>query len=435
VLMHYGRGTLLREWYLSPGAMQADEWRSLVAVHRWADARRDSLAHACFVGGRPDEGQAYGYVGFDDAGTAGTIVARNPAVGPQRLRVPLDDATLFTGAPGTVWRARIVYPWRQELPDRLVAGEGHEFDIPGYATVAIELEPGEATARAVVRDSAVSRVDARGPGRATLVLAPESAARQRLELLVIGRPTLPTVIIDGRPRQPSRRAEGRLNAFAGYARDGMPSAAAAPWEMAAFDLAGHVGSTVELTLRGEATTADAWVLADATVAGEAGRGIETPLVFPGAWRETVFVRGGAVETPPPPRRATAAEIAAATTARIELDVFGNDAGAYGEKLLVLGDVEVGALPACGDAWRPAVLPLGADARRRLAGENVVRIRGRDGTDKFKVRRIRIVLVLPDGTELSGPATGGFVNDPDWAHAAGAAAFGTPTDSGPIAVPL
>ncbi len=79
VLMHYGRGTLLREWYLSPAAVQPHEWAALVAIHRWADARRPSLAHACYVGGRPDEGHAYGYVGFDDAGRSGTLVARNPA--------------------------------------------------------------------------------------------------------------------------------------------------------------------------------------------------------------------------------------------------------------------------------------------------------------------------------------------------------------------
>jgi len=433
VLMHYGRGTLLREWYLSPGAMQADEWRSLVAVHRWADARRDSLAHACFVGGRPDEGQAYGYVGFDDAGTAGTLVARNPAAGLQRLRVPLDDATLFTGTAGAAWRARIVYPWRQDLPDRLVAGEAHEIAVPGYATVAIELEPGEPTGPQVKRGSVVREVTVGGPGWATLALADLPAARR--ELLVIGRPTLPEVLLDGTAAVPLRHAESRLNAFAGYARDGMPSAAAAPWQMAAFDLGPHGGRTVAVALRGAETTAEAWVLADVAEDGASPAGVETPLTFPGALRETVLVREGAVEPPPPPRRATPAELAAATAARIELDVFGNDAGAFGAKTLSLGGVDVGVLPKCGDGWQRATLPLDAAARARLAAENTVVIRAADPADKFKVRRIRMVIVLPDGTEVAGPATGALVNDPAWAHAAGAQAFAAPADSGPIPVPL
>ena len=83
----------------------------------------------------------------------------------------------------------------------------------------------------------------------------------------------------------------------------------------------------------------------------------------------------------------------------------------------------------------ASLPLDADARRLLAVENVVSIQTADPADKFKVRRVRIVLVLPDGSELAGPSSQVFVSDPDWAHAAGATAFATPSDSGPIDVTL
>ena len=135
------------------------------------------------------------------------------------------------------------------------------------------------------------------------------------------------------------------------------------------------------------------------------------------------------------RRATAAEIASATSARIELEVFGNDAGRYGEKTLFLGDTAIGTLPPCGDAWQVARFELEPAARAALRPDNTAVIRGRDPTDKFKVQRIRIVLTLPDGTELAGPATGGFVSDADWAHAAGAEPFTAGDHSGPIAVPL
>jgi hypothetical protein len=433
VLMHYGRGTLLREWYLSPAAVQPHEWAALVAIHRWADARRPSLAHACYVGGRPDEGHAYGYVGFDDAGSSGTLVARNPAAADATLRLPLGEATLFPGAAGSAWRARIVYPWRQELPMRLVAGESAEFSIPGYATVAIELEPGEPTGPAVKRRSAVTSVAEERPGQATVTLADVAdVAAERLELLVIGRPTLPEVLLDDDAARPLRQAVGKLNAFAGYARDGMTSEAAAPWEMAAFDLASHAGKAVAVTLRGEGMTAEAWVLADQPADGAAPAGCETPLSFPGSWRETVPVMAGRVA---PPRRATPEEIAAATAARIELEAFGNDAGRYGDKTVLLAGRPIGVLPQCGDAWQPASLPLDDDARRLLTAENVVSIQAADPADKFKVRRVRVVLVLPDGSELVGPASEAFVSDPDWAHAAGATAFATPADSGPIDVKL
>jgi hypothetical protein len=254
---------------------------------------------------------------------------------------------------------------------------------------------------------------------------------------VIGRPTLPEVRLDGIVAKPLRRSEGRLNAFAGYARDGMPSATAAPWQMAAYELEPHAGQSLAVALRGvEAeTAAEAWVLADVPEDRPPPTGVATPLTFPGLVRETVLVHEGAVEPPPPPRRATPQEIAKATAARIELEVFGNDAGPYGDKLLALGGMEVGALPKCGDDWRPATLPLDATVRARLAAENTVSIRAASGVDKFKVRRIRIVLVLPDGTELASPASGAFVNDPAWAHAEGAATFAAPDESGPILVPL
>jgi len=430
VLMHYGRGTLLREWYLSPAVVEPHEWESLLAVHRWADARRPSLAHACYVGGRPDEGHVYGYAGFDDAGSSGTLVARNPAAAAATLRVPLDDATLFTGEVGSAWRARVVYPWREDLPGRLVAGEQAEFVIPGYATVAIELEPGEPFAPLAQRPSAVEAVTRRGPGRATVELADVTAGR--LELLVIGRPTLPEVLLDGATARPLRTAVGRLNAFAGYARDGMTSEAAAPWEMASFTLASPAGRPLAIEVRGEGMTAEAWVLADLPTANGPPADRPTPLSFPGSYRETVPVLAGPVA---PPRRATPAEIAAATAARIELEVFGNDAGRYGDKTVALAGAAVGVLPACGDAWRPASLPLDAEARGRLAAENIVSIRSSDPADKFKVRRVRIVLELPDGTELTGPSSKAFVSDPDWAHADAAAAFAEPVDSGPISIRL
>lgn len=430
VLMHYGRGTLLREWYLSPAAMQPHEWASLVAVHRWADARRSSLAHACYVGGRPDEGHAYGYCGFDDAGTSGTLVARNPAARDATLRVPLDDATLFPGERGAAWRARIVYPWRQDLPDRLVAGQVAELTVPGYATLAIELEPGEPTGPMVKRQSIVSGVTPAGPGQAAVSLA--ALPTSRCELLVIGRPDLPEVLLDGKAAVPLRRATDSLNAFASYARDGMTSAAAAPWQMAAFDLAARAGKTVEVTLRGQGMSAEAWVLADVPTGDEPPAGGETPLSFPGQWRETVPVLAGAVA---PPRRATAAEIASATAARIELEVFGNDARRYGDKTLLLDGMTIGVLPPGGDTWQATRFELDPAARAVLRPNNTVVIRGRDATDKFKVQRIRIVLVLPDGSELAGPATAAFVSDPDWAHAAGAKPFAARDDSGPIPVPL
>ena len=56
VVMHYGRGTLLKEWYISLNAMRPELWAALTSVHKWAKQHEAQLNEVVMVGGRPDEG-------------------------------------------------------------------------------------------------------------------------------------------------------------------------------------------------------------------------------------------------------------------------------------------------------------------------------------------------------------------------------------------
>jgi hypothetical protein len=45
VLMYYGRGTLLKEWYISPSAMSPDKWKGLCLANNWAKKHQSELTN------------------------------------------------------------------------------------------------------------------------------------------------------------------------------------------------------------------------------------------------------------------------------------------------------------------------------------------------------------------------------------------------------
>jgi len=429
VLMHYGRGTLLREWYFLPGSLTPDEWKSVIAVHRWADRRRDDLVNATYVGGRPDEGAAYGYVGWSRDGKSGTLVARNPSAASQTLRVPLDATTLFRGPAGRPWSGARVYPSRVELPLTWTSGGTMEVDLPGYATVALELRPGPGTGPMVKRMPA-ARVEP-GPGPASAWLTPATFVDGRCELLVIGRPILPVVLVDGKRAAPLRRTKGNINQFPSYAKDGMPTPLARPWEMASYDLSAFRGKRVAVAFEGRRTEVEAHFLGESPEGSAAPAGTPTPLTLAGHRRETHLVHLG----PPAPAAPLAREAwSKVAQARLELEVFGNNGETHGEKAVLLNGAKVGVLPSQGDSWRGASLPVtGAalDGLRAQGPASVARVaQERDRGDFFKVRGFRLVLTLADGSEWSGDPSGALTTPGDWPHAEGRR-FESATDSGPI----
>lgn len=436
VLMHYGRGTLLLEWYFLPKNLSKDEWSSIIAVHRWTESRRADMVNTCYVGGRPDEGKAYGYIGWSKDGRSGTLVARNPSAETQTLQIPINATTLFRGKAGKPWHGRLVYPSRIELPITWQSGESAYVTIPGYSTVAVELEPGQAIGPMVKRMPAATTKAGEGPGQFTV--KPASFVNGRCELLVVGRPTLPKVFINGKEVVALRTARGKINAFAGYARDGMISETARPWEMGSYNLSSLKNAESKVLLQGKNTRAEAWVLVETSEGTETPKDALSPLTLPGHRRETHLAYSeGAVEAPPAPIPPTADEIRGATRGRIEMEVFGNNGGKNGEKDVVLSGVHLGRLPTQGDDWMLTRLEIPANEFGLIrqfqasptANRIIIRSEGDKG-DKFKVRAIRLVLTLADGREVSTEPTGAYTSHADWAHREGTL-FSRPEYSGAI----
>ena len=436
VLMHYGRGTLLREWYLSPASVTPDEWKALIAVHQWTEARKPDMINTCYVGGRPDDGHAYGYMGWSRDGQTGTLVARNPAAGTATLSVRLDATTFFSGKPGQAWHARMVYPYRMELPTTYRGGETAEISIPGYETVALEFSPGEARGP-VFRLAADSSHKVSGTGAQQKVAVKiADFISDRRELLVIGRPTLPNLLINGQLVKPTRQRTGAINQYPGYARHGMLSAEAKPWQMAGYDLKSY-GANFEIQIApGEsATTAEAWLLTERPFGGDDKPKV-TPLTFPGAMRHTTQLLPpqayAAVAIPPSDLSLEA--IKGAKSAKLTLEVFGNNGKAFGDKTLTLNGIVLGVLPTGTDQWSKAEFKLSPAALAALTKANVAAITCPKSEDKFKVRNLRLTVTLADGSEALGSRSGALTSHADWTYFEGKA-FGLPTDSGSLPLGL
>lgn len=418
VAMHYGRGTLLREWYLSPAHVTADEWSALVAVHQWADARREDLIETTFVGGRPDEGKAYGYVGWGGGGRSGTVVARNPGPGPVRLTVPLDETTRYRGRRGAHWHAVLRYPREEVLPGTIRGGATLELNLAGYETIAVEVRPGPSPARVVATAPPPARVEAAG-NRRTIVLDGRRAAA--CELQVIGYPTLPRVWIDGVPANPRRTSKGSINTFASYARDGMDSTVARPWEMAGFDVSLRRDRPFTVTLEGgdDPTAAEAWLQVDEAAAGSI-RGVAGPsprtIEAMRRWSVPVFAEQAVAAAPEMVDRLGEREAAEARSAVLMLETFGVNEG-FADKRVTFSGVDLGVLPAGGDAWRRVefTLPKGIPP---LGG--VLEVSTRDDGDKFKVRRATVEVELADGRRVHARDRSTWTSHRDWPYFEGRA---------------
>jgi hypothetical protein len=419
VMMYYGRGIQMKEWYLTPAAMSDDKWKSLATIHRWSERNFKALANNIWIGGRPDEGHAYGYVGWD--GEKGVLVARNPGPAPQVLRVPFDPAAGFSGGSGAAYQGRVVYPYHATLPDSFTSGRAMEIEIPGYETLAIEFAPGAATAKKQGLPAIATALRADDAEVAATVELPADLAG-RGELLVIGYPELPEVKVDGEVVAALRSSKSALNNFAGYAVAGMKSDKVREWRMASYDLGPHAGRRVTLKLAGgeKEIRAEAWLLAERKAADEAFETRDLPwAISAGTRRETVCLvpERPLRATPVPVRSLTADELRGIRKAWLTVEHFGISAG-HGTKTLFLNGEKLAELPAGPDSWQRLRLEVPAG---KIRAANTVELRHDSGDDKFKFRGLELRVELADGSVVRSTAQqAAQTSFGDWAHFEGAA---------------
>lgn len=425
VMMHYGRGTQMKEWYITPSAMTAEEWKVLTSIHKWSVKRFDALKNAVYVGGRPDEGKAYGFMGWN--GDLGVLVARNPSAAEQVLEVPFDNTTWYRGAAGKAFQADVVYPYHERFPFAFESGKTMRVVLPGYATMAFELSERDEKLSARQFGEVKTEVAVSAHRVSGSVEMPDEAMA-RCELLVIGWPHLTeTSVGDG--VEVSRSTAGAVNTFAGYARHGMASETARVWEMAGYDLRGHRGKTVEFSLnQSEAVgSVEVWLVTDRPCDGDgAVEGAPFP-VANGFRRQTTLILKETLLKVAPPEPVTTEELKGAKSAWLSGKAFGVNGGQYGVKMVFVNGKEAGALPVCGDGWTAFRIPL----KEMPNVENVIEIRHPENGDSYKVTGLQLGVELFDRTAKSD-ASAAFTSVEDWTHREGAI-FKSATESGRISL--
>lgn len=417
-MMYYGRGIQMKEWYLTPAAMSAEQWKSLATIHRWSERNFKALANNRWVGGRPDEGHAYGYAGWN--GERGVLVARNPGAAPQVLRVPFDATGGYAGEAGKGYVGRVVYPYHATWAKGFVSGQTMEIEIPGYETLAFEFEPGVAKAVADRGGLALASTIAQSVSRILAKVDVPADLNGRGELLVIGYPELPEVKINGVVATPVRTSKAAINHFASYAREGMPSKTARPWQMAAYDVKNSAGKRVSLQLHGgEAETrAEAWLLAETKAQDESFEPRDLPwAIAANSRRQTMRVIGEtSLKSPAVESRALSAEeFRGVKKAWLSVDCFGVSEG-YGAKSLFLNGTKLAELPAGSDEWKTAKFELPSELLAKLKPVNTVELRSERADDKFKVRGFGLQVELADGTKVPSKKVAQVqTSAKDWAH--------------------
>ncbi|MFT3705560.1 MAG: hypothetical protein QM802_24535 [Agriterribacter sp.] len=241
VLMHYGRGTLLKEWYISPGIMSPDHWKALCTIHNWVKAHQSCFNNTVFAGGRPDEGNPYGYIGWHN--NKAVLVARNPSAVNKKLIIPFDESVGYNGKGGLSFYAKVVFPYSDVYPKTFVSGKTIEIELPGYATMAFEIAQGALHSNIVLPAplTSINKTDS------TVALELPADCSSRCDLLVIGYDAIPAITVNGKVFTPARSSHAAINKFASYAIAGMPSDKAKPWKMVSFDLKKMAGKKISIS--------------------------------------------------------------------------------------------------------------------------------------------------------------------------------------------
>lgn len=408
VMMYYGRGIQMKEWYITPKTATPEHWKALGTIHRWAEKNFKALAKTEYVGGRPDEGHVYGYIGWD--GTHGVLVTRNPSAETQTLEIPFNSAS----GQRMEYHSRVVFPYHDDSSRTSWTGGSIRVEVPGYQTLAFEFDPGRAKP-----DSALSAVTTKVSGKDVSAIVPADT-KGRAEVLVTGYPDLPEVKINGQLATPLRTSKARLNPFPGYARAGMPSDKARAWTMASFDVKSLVGKEVRVSLADtddKQGAAEAWLLVE-----RPGKDASFPddtvpwAIDAGLRRQTVrlIAESPVVATQTASRALTPADFSGIKAAKLTIGLFGVNDLRAGEKTLFLNGRKLVELPVVGDEWQNRPFDLDAEALKSLKASNTIEIRRSTAEDKFKFRGARLRVQLADGSWVqSSSQREAQTTDKDW----------------------
>ena len=214
IVMYYGRGTLLKELYISPKMMTEEMWKALGTASAWAQKNEDIMRNSVLIGGDAGKGQVYGYISWQ--GDKAILTVRNPVHRPQELSVPFDATVYYRGNTGQPFRAKAIYPFVEEMPWKLTSGKTFSVHVPGNSVMVYELAKGKAITDSIITPENLPPITQAFSSESnysiTLQVPDEEFPHFEL-LLYHGKldalaPSLP--IIDGLAQQPTRSTKKGL---------------------------------------------------------------------------------------------------------------------------------------------------------------------------------------------------------------------------------
>jgi hypothetical protein len=424
VVMYYGRGVQLMEWYITPELMTPDRWKVLGHATRWAIENRDVLENVVLVGGDPRKGQPYGYAHWSD--DRGIIVVRNPDIREQAIEVPFDKSVRYRGKAGRPFYGRLIYPCIERLPEPFPSGRPIRLTVPGCSVLVAEFGPNSRPAPDTVTPpppvTASARKEWSEDGsirlRARVPVPDEDTARcdayfvVRNDVRVGPRSRL---LLEGSATTP-RTGRG-------------PN-----WTLYSIDLQPHRGSTVELVLEFDDPespfsrpdmTASAWLVMDRPVEVPAIASTEhLPLPISNGHRRQTVQMLEDTEIPERTLRRSLdqANLEGVQAAKLRIWVFDSNAEPrYRDKFILLNGERLARVPANRktlSVWEEHVIDIPPEQLERIRKANEVEITNPAG-DYFKATGLALAVRLADGTWVNtGPYDQVHSSTAKWYHAEG-----------------
>jgi len=434
VVMYYGRGVQLMEWYVTPELITPEQrrWDVLGRATRWAIQNHDVLDNVVLTGGDPRLGRPYGYVHW--SGERGILVLRNPDVREQTLEIPFDKSVRYRGDVGQTFQGRTIYPYIEKLPGKLVSGRPIRVTIPGCSVTAYELAPSLDAVPAPL-------VPAPPPYAACEVVLDETGHE-----IAAARIELPDERMQRCDLYFFIRSQAAATTPARITLDGETACArkahGADWAVHSVDLSARKGQTVDvaLSLVGEDSpfnipeaSISTWLIMDRPAGAGPAAAEEAPdpeaaynLPLPiskGFRRQTVELLGETKLMGRANRAClTTEQLKTVTAAKLRIVVFdSNGEPRYRDKFIHLNGRKLAPVPPNTgplSAWQQHVIDLPPNDLGRLKLTNQVVITNPVG-DYFKFTGLSLAVQLPDGCWIETRPNGQtYSSIAQWAHAEG-----------------
>jgi hypothetical protein len=143
---YFGNGTQLQEMYITPGLLTPENWDTLAEAAKWSRANAGTLVDTHWVGGRPADGEVYGWAAWSP--TKGILTLRNPAAKAQEIAI--DPAKVFELPDDAPQSYTIVSPFKDQAVDvtGLRAGEETRIRLQPFEVLVLEALPDKSVSSA-----------------------------------------------------------------------------------------------------------------------------------------------------------------------------------------------------------------------------------------------------------------------------------------------